>query len=177
MHQCLRYACDLGTSYCKSRFYRHVQYHKINSYVYSVDADLPGDTDSQNTVWNGRDFPDVKYPFPLSKNDEEPLHVHTRDKRQTAPRGIFTLLLHGILQLQFMWIITGLEHNSQAPDQPQITTSVRANVAKMDTLGYATGYNARVLQQWRRNRSRRSGFGRCTFRPQIVIFVTYIVMP
>ena len=62
-----------------------------------MDADLPGDTDSQNTVWNGRDFPDVKYPFPLSKNDAEPLHVHTRDKRQTAPRGIFTLLLHGIL--------------------------------------------------------------------------------
>ena len=62
-----------------------------------MDADLPGDTDSQNTVWNGRDFPDVKYPFPLSKDDTEPLHVHARDKRQTAPRGIFTLLLRGIL--------------------------------------------------------------------------------
>ena len=65
-------------------------------HIYTVDADLPGDTDSQNTVWNGRDFPEVKYPLPLSKNETEPLfHVHTRDKRQTTPRGILILLVHG----------------------------------------------------------------------------------
>ena len=67
----------------------------MNFHIYTVGEDLPGDTDSQTTAWNGRDFPEVKYPLPLplSKNEAEPLfHVRTRDKRQTALRGI---LVHG----------------------------------------------------------------------------------
>ena len=58
-----------------------------------MSENLPSDSDSQTTAWNGNDFPEVKYPLPLSKNETEPLfHVHTCDKRQTAPRGI---LAHG----------------------------------------------------------------------------------
>lgn len=60
--------------------------------MHAVDADLPDaliDTKNQSTAWNGRSFPDVKYPLPLRENEMELLfHVHTRDRRQTAPRGM-----------------------------------------------------------------------------------------
>ena len=54
--------------------------------MHTVDADPLDaliDTKNQTTAWNGRDFPDVKYPLPLSQNEMELLfHVHTRDRRQ-----------------------------------------------------------------------------------------------
>ena len=62
--------------------------------MHTVDADPPDaliDTKNQTTAWNGRDFPDVKYPLPLRENEMELLfHVHTRDRRQTALRGMVT---------------------------------------------------------------------------------------
>lgn len=62
--------------------------------MHTVDADPLDaliDTKNQTTAWNGRDFPDVKYPLPLRENEMELLfHVHTRDRRQTALRGMVT---------------------------------------------------------------------------------------
>ena len=88
--------------------------------VYADDLGI--DTETQTTDWNAGNFPNLKYPLPLSENVTTPLYnINTRDKRQTSPTGTyicirtlhFTLTTHCVKLTFYVMLISG--HGSFEP--------------------------------------------------------------
>lgn len=88
--------------------------------VYADDWGI--DTETQTTDWNAGNFPNLKYPLPLSENVTTPLYnINTRDKRQTSPTGTyicirtlhFTLTTHCVKLTFYVMLISG--HGSFEP--------------------------------------------------------------